>query len=98
MRHVGSVVVAPGLLSTGSAVAVQGLSCSPACGRWSLEVSGVPAIGQLIARILREMLDMGWAFRHLEREARAALRADLETLSSTGWAPGPNDDQTTRDS
>ena len=63
---------------------------------WSLEVSGVPAIGQLIARILREMLDMGWAFRHLEREARAALRADLETLSSTGWAPGPNDDQTTR--
>jgi lactate dehydrogenase-like 2-hydroxyacid dehydrogenase len=65
---------------------------------WSLEVSGVPAIGQLIARILREMLDMGWAFRHLEREARAALRADLETLSSTGWAPGPNDDQTTRDS
>ena len=36
--------------------------------------------------------------RHLEREARAALRADLETLSSTGWAPGPNDDQTTRDS
>ena len=27
-----SAVVAPGLLSTGSAVAVQGLSCSPACG------------------------------------------------------------------
>ena len=30
--HVGSVVVVPGLQSTGSAAVVHGLSCSEACG------------------------------------------------------------------
>lgn len=54
---------------------------------WSLEVSGVPAIGQLIARVIDEMLDMGWAFRHLGTDGRAALRADLARLSRDDWAP-----------
>ena len=32
LQHVGSVVAAPGLWSTGSAAAVHALSCSTACG------------------------------------------------------------------
>ena len=54
---------------------------------WSLEVSGVPAIGQLIARVIGEMLEMGWAFRHLGADNRSALRADLARLSCEDWAP-----------
>ena len=32
LQHMGSVVVAPGLQSTGSTVVVHGFSCSTACG------------------------------------------------------------------
>lgn len=31
---------------------------------WSLEVSGIPEIAMLVARIVSEITDTGWAFRH----------------------------------
>ncbi|PZO87007.1 MAG: hypothetical protein DI623_15540 [Sphingomonas sanxanigenens] len=57
---------------------------------WSIEVSGVPDLARVIARILTEMLEIGWAFRHLGDQGRAALRRDLEELTALEWPmPGP---------
>jgi hypothetical protein len=42
----------------------------------------------LISRILNEMLDMGWAFRHLSVEGREDLKSDLDRLSVVEW-PAP---------
>ena len=48
---------------------------------WSIEVSGIPELGKVIARIIRDILDAGWAFRHKEDDWKARLRADLDALS-----------------
>ena len=47
---------------------------------WSLEVSGIPDLGQLIARIIGEILGMGWGFRHKDCDWRRELASDLEAL------------------
>jgi hypothetical protein len=52
---------------------------------WSLEVSGIPQIGALVARIIRDILDVGYGFRHQDRTWREELAADLARLSSAGW-------------
>jgi len=52
---------------------------------WSIEVSGVPDLAQVIARTLPDMLEIGWAFRHLGSEGRAALRCDLKELAALDW-------------
>lgn len=52
---------------------------------WSIEVSGLAPLGSLIARIIGEIADGEWAFRHKDGEWMAALRADLERLSAPGW-------------
>lgn len=57
----------------------------------SIDVSGVPDLARLIARILTEMLKMGWAFRHLDCEDLAALRRDIDELAALDW-PMPNSD------
>lgn len=49
---------------------------------WSLEVSGILAVAALTARILSEIADVGWAFRHKEHEWREAFQADLGRLAS----------------
>lgn len=49
---------------------------------WSLEVSGIPAIAALAARILGGIADVGWAFRHKEREWLEAFKADLDRLAA----------------
>jgi len=48
---------------------------------WSLEVSGIPAIGQLVGKVVQSIFDLGYAFRHADRAWREALHADLATLS-----------------
>jgi hypothetical protein len=48
---------------------------------WSLEVSGIPKIAAVIARIIAEIADAGWAFRHKEDDWKRALRGDLERLA-----------------
>ena len=49
---------------------------------WSLEVSGIPAIAALVARILNDIADAGWAFRYKDRAWLNAFKADLERLGS----------------
>jgi len=52
---------------------------------WSVEVSGIPAIGALVARIIGDILDARYGFRHQNRNWRDALAADLTRLSSSDW-------------
>jgi hypothetical protein len=54
---------------------------------WSIEVSGVPELAKLISRIIRQMLELGYAFRHLDTSRRAELDQNLETLVSCQWLP-----------
>jgi hypothetical protein len=52
---------------------------------WSIEVSGIPEITKLIARIIKDILEVGWAFRHLAQEQRDELQKSLETLETMAW-------------
>jgi hypothetical protein len=52
---------------------------------WSLEVSGIPDLGRLTARIIEEILEMGWAFRHQDTYWKSRLKADLACLASPDW-------------
>lgn len=54
---------------------------------WSLEVSGIPGLAQLISRIIGDIIDSGYAFRHQSEAWREALRCDLQALSSDDWLP-----------
>jgi hypothetical protein len=47
---------------------------------WSLEVSGIPGIASLTSRIINDIADSGWAFRHQEVAWLAELRANLLRL------------------
>lgn len=47
---------------------------------WSLEISGIPELGKLIGRIIQDILDLGWAFRHTDEGWRDSLKADLALL------------------
>jgi len=49
---------------------------------WSIEVSGIPEIANLVSRIIGEILEMQWAFRHENQTWLNALRADLRQLAS----------------
>lgn len=49
---------------------------------WSLDVSRVPELAKLTARIILEILEMGWAFRHLEPAQQASLKSSLQALQS----------------
>ena len=47
---------------------------------WSIEVSGIPDLAKLVARIVREIEGYGWAFRHKDAAWRNALLVDLKKL------------------
>ena len=47
---------------------------------WSLEVSGIPEIADLTARIIGDIADLGWAFRHQDAAWLDQFRTDLSTL------------------
>lgn len=53
---------------------------------WSIEVSGIPEIAKLVSRIIHEMLNVGYAFRHQSSNQREELRRDLQNLASYEWA------------
>ncbi|MES2096781.1 MAG: hypothetical protein V4459_08460 [Pseudomonadota bacterium] len=53
---------------------------------WSLEVSGVPAIAALVARIVGEIAAVGWGFRHQDRAWHERLTRDLARLDQD-WIP-----------
>lgn len=48
---------------------------------WSIEVSGIPNLAKLIARIIGDILDLGWAFRHKDEDWKIALSESLSALS-----------------
>lgn len=53
---------------------------------WSLEVSGIPEIGVLVARIIGEILEAGYGFRHHDRAWREALASDLMWTARDDWS------------
>jgi hypothetical protein len=44
---------------------------------WSIGISGGPQIGRIIARIIKDIHDCGWAFRHLNQSKKDAMVIDL---------------------
>ncbi|WP_294137105.1 hypothetical protein [Sphingobium sp.] len=52
---------------------------------WSIDVSGIPAIARLVARIIGEMLHIGYAFRHQEDVRRAEMQQSLQALVLIEW-------------
>lgn len=53
---------------------------------WSIEMSGVPQIAQIIARIIKDIDDCGWAFRHLDSTKKNAMILDLKHLTEAVWS------------
>lgn len=49
---------------------------------WSVEVSGIPDLAKLIARVIDQILVVGWAFRHKDDDWQRALRGNLSLLAS----------------
>jgi hypothetical protein len=56
---------------------------------WSIEISGIPALTELIVRIISSIDEIGWAFRHENEAWRSELRSDLRTLANLGSFAGP---------
>lgn len=52
---------------------------------WSIEVSGISEIAKLVARIIGDILQIGWAFRHQDIAQRQELRGTLHTLGAMDW-------------
>jgi hypothetical protein len=52
---------------------------------WSIEVSGTPQIATLVARIIGEVLQIGYGFRHQERARREEMQQNLRTLALIEW-------------
>ncbi|MNE33186.1 hypothetical protein D3C80_1268400 [compost metagenome] len=52
---------------------------------WSIEVSGIPDIAKLVSRIIQEILQVGWAFRHQTISQRNEMQQNLQVLSSMHW-------------
>lgn len=48
---------------------------------WAIELSGMPDIAKLVSRLITEILDAGWAFRHKNDDWKTALRASLNDLA-----------------
>lgn len=51
---------------------------------WSIEISGMPGLAKLAARIVADVQDAGWGFRHKNLAWQTALRAELEKLAAIG--------------
>lgn len=47
---------------------------------WSIEVSGLPLIFSRLAQLISEILNGGWAFRHLSTEEQTKMRSILTDL------------------
>ena len=52
---------------------------------WSIEVSGIPEIARLVARIIQDILKVGWAFRHMSCEEHDGLQSALADLAQAQW-------------
>lgn len=52
---------------------------------WSIEMSVIPEIAKLTARIVEDIVDIGWGFRHQSSEQRDNMRRNLRTLAEMEW-------------
>ena len=52
---------------------------------WSIEISGTHALATLIARIVREITTVGYAFRHFTQAQCDQMQDDLGLLNSGNW-------------
>lgn len=52
---------------------------------WSIEVSGIPEIARLTARIIEEVLQVGYAFRHQDDARREEMQRNLQALAAIEW-------------
>ncbi|TBB21322.1 hypothetical protein ELH51_05790 [Rhizobium ruizarguesonis] len=52
---------------------------------WSIEVSGIPEVAKLVARIIGDCLQFGWAFRHQDLLQREEMQRSLSALASIEW-------------
>lgn len=52
---------------------------------WSIEVSGIPRFANLVARIIEDVLQVGWGFRHLDVPQREELRRSLGAVVAINW-------------
>lgn len=50
---------------------------------WSIEISGLLDLAKLIARVIGEILEVGWAFRHQSDDWKMSLHRDLSSLAQT---------------
>lgn len=53
---------------------------------WSLEVSGIPEIAKLVSRIIGEILELGYAFRHQDAPRHEELGRNRQLLASCRWS------------
>ena len=49
---------------------------------WSIETSGLAGLAHLASRIIGEVLDKNWGFRHKDEDWCSKLRADLTALTN----------------
>lgn len=49
---------------------------------WSIELSGLPSLSALAARVIADILSSGWGFRHLTEDQRAELSQSLALLEN----------------
>jgi hypothetical protein len=55
---------------------------------WTVDVSGVSDLAAVIARIIGQIVDHGWGFRHVAPDRLDGLRDGLHRLRNLDW---PND-------
>lgn len=48
---------------------------------WSIEVSGIPGLAKLVARLIEDIANAGWAFRHKDAAWKSSLGGMLKSLS-----------------
>lgn len=63
---------------------------------WTIEVSGLPKFGQVVGRIVKDIHDAGWAFRHVDLGERSTMVDELEFLISATWFSSLKTKQKTR--
>jgi hypothetical protein len=52
---------------------------------WSIEVSGIPKIAQLVVRIITEIIQSGYAFRNQDSIRHKEMQRSLQSLESITW-------------
>ncbi len=58
---------------------------------WSIEVSGIPDIAELVAKIIKQIDDCGWAFRFMDAATHRKMRENLRLLREDKGLLAPPD-------